>query len=64
MKRQTWSANETANADEAIAHLTRTIKRIDDLLTPEERELLRADLAEMARLRRRAMDASANLPMR
>jgi hypothetical protein len=36
---------------------------IDDLLTDEQREHLRVDLAEMARVRRRAEVESRNLPI-
>jgi hypothetical protein len=39
------------------------LERIDDLLSPEEQQQLYADLAEMARRRRRAEDAAANIPM-
>lgn len=56
-----WSVDEFALADGAIAHLKRTITRIDDLLTPEEKAELDADLAEMARIRRRASEASAHM---
>ncbi len=34
-----------------------------DLLTDEEQEALDRDLAEMARLRRKAMDAARDWPM-
>jgi len=39
------------------------IANLDDLLTPEEQERLNADLAEMARLRRRAYDAARDWPL-
>lgn len=39
------------------------LRSIDDLLTPEERASLQADLAEMARLRRRAYDEARNIAM-
>jgi hypothetical protein len=35
------------------------VQRIEDLLTDEDRRELTRDLAEMARLRRRAEDAAA-----
>jgi hypothetical protein len=38
-------------------------KTIDDLLTDEQREQLYADLAKMAKQRRMAEDAAANIPM-
>lgn len=41
----------------------RPIERIDDLLTDEERAALTADLAEMAHLRRLAMDTARDWPM-
>jgi hypothetical protein len=41
----------------------RSIERIDDLLTDDEREQLRADLAEIARLRRKAIDTARDWPM-
>lgn len=39
------------------------LRSIDDLLTPEERAELTADLAKMAKQRCQAEDASANIPM-
>jgi hypothetical protein len=39
------------------------LDRVTDLLTPEEQAELTADLAEMARLRRRAEQEAAWLPM-
>lgn len=41
----------------------RKLARIEDLLTPEDRAKLHADLVEMARLRRRAEAEAAWLPM-
>lgn len=35
----------------------------NDLLTPEQRAELQADLAKMAKQRRQAEDASSNIPM-
>lgn len=37
--------------------------RLDDLIDPEERDAMNRDLAEMARLRRRAESDAANWPM-
>ncbi|MFN2591502.1 MAG: hypothetical protein ABR532_01540 [Candidatus Dormibacteria bacterium] len=37
------------------------LRRVEDLLTDEQKAKLRADLAEMARLRRRAEAEAANL---
>jgi len=39
------------------------LERIEDLLTEEQREELQRDLAEMARLRRRAEAEAANWVM-
>lgn len=39
------------------------LERITDLLTPEEQAELTADLAEMARLRRRAEQEASWIPM-
>lgn len=39
------------------------MKSIDELLTDEQREELYADLAKIAKQRRMAEDASANIPM-
>jgi hypothetical protein len=37
------------------------VQSIDDLLTPEQREKLHADLMEMAKLRRQAEAAALNV---
>lgn len=37
------------------------LRRVEDLLTDEQKATLRADLAEMARLRRRALAEAGNL---
>jgi hypothetical protein len=58
---ESWTPEEMVAADQAIAHLKRTITRISDLLTPEEHAELNADLAEMAAIRRRALEASAHI---
>lgn len=39
------------------------LKSLDDLLTPEQQKVLSDDLAEMAKQRRMAEDASRDIPM-
>jgi hypothetical protein len=56
----------THNADYVLPPLTpieglEPLRRVEDLLTEEQRIKLRDDLAEMARLRRRAAAESANI---
>lgn len=40
-----------------------SLRSLDDLLTPEDRERLQRDLSEMARKRRRAEAEAAWIPM-
>lgn len=49
--------------EERAALVERTPKRPEDLLTDEQKERLNADLAEGARLRRRAFDSARDWPM-
>ena len=57
-----WDTERLVTIDGCTHHAPR-ITRVSDLLTPEEHASLNADLAEMARIRRRAMNAAADLPM-
>jgi hypothetical protein len=53
----------TAAREDAIRPDREPLRSIEDLLTADEREQLRADLRAIARLRRKGEDECRNLPM-